>query len=108
MPRPPADYARARLDPVGFAEFMVAELLADLQWVRESRQVGRVAQLTAQISVWRLALDDARAAAGGVFELERSPEAVATEAVKMDGLIRRLAQARSQPEAQRGPRDREL
>lgn len=80
-PRPPADYETARLERIEFLEWHLAELIADLTWVRQSGMVGRIATLAAQVSEVRQDLDTARGA-NRVVQLVRSPVAVA-EAVEL-------------------------
>lgn len=91
-PRPPPDYDRAGLERVAFLEWHLAELLADLAWVRAAGMVGRIGQLASQVSEVRRDLDVARGQ-GKPVELDRNPAAVTEEVERRDKRIRHLAAA---------------
>lgn len=96
--RPDPDYDTARLGRVDFLERQLAELLADLAWVRAGGLVGRVASLDARVSDVRNQLDAARQEGGRVVTLDRSPAAVADEVERRAKRIRELAARASERE----------
>lgn len=102
-PRPSPDFETARLDTVAFLEIMLAELLADLAWIRQLRQYGRISQLAAMVINVRSELDQARAERGSVVQLERSPAAVAAEVERRQKALAILAAAHAAR-----PRERDL
>lgn len=101
--RPEADYETARLERVQFLEVMLAEALADLAWMRQARQFGRLAGQTALVVNVRDELDRAKVERGAVVQLERSPAAVAAEVEKRKKALEILAAAHA-----RRPKEREL
>lgn len=93
LPRPAADYERARLDRVAFLEWHLAESLADLAWVRASGLVGRIPAMASQVVDARSQLDLARGDAGRKVPLDRNPGAVASEVERRQKRIAQLVAA---------------
>lgn len=99
-PRPEADYERAKLERALFLEWQLAELIADLTWVRQSGMVGRIAPLDARVAEVRLQLDQARDAAGSNIEEDATAEDIAAEIMRRQKLINELTEARDRRERQ--------
>lgn len=91
-PRPPPDTVRPALDRVAFLKWYLAELLADLAWVRAAGSTSRIQGLASQVSDVRRQLDAARAETGKGVAIERSHAVVALELQKRSKRIAELAE----------------
>lgn len=81
-----------RLERVAFLEWQLSRLVATMDAVMASGNVGRVAQVDARISEVRQHLDVARST-GKPVALDRNPATVTEEVERRDKRIRHLAQA---------------
>lgn len=91
--RPKPDGHHVRLARIDFLAWQLDELVADIKWARDAKQLGRIPGLNAQITEVRQALDDARAREGSLVSLERSPGAIAEVADRQRQALAILAAA---------------